>query len=376
MKKIVAVVGARPNYVKLAPILRAAAHPEFAAALRFVVVHTGQHYDEAVTSRVYDDLALPPADHHLGIEPGSAARQLAAVVTRLEAVLLEENPDLVLVVGDVTSTLAAALCADTLGIRIAHVEAGLRSFDRAMPEERNRILTDRLSDILFTTEPVAAENLAREGLADRRIHFVGNVMIDSLDAALPLLKERTILADLGLEAGGRHVLVTLHRPSTVDRPERLEAILDALASVARRRPVLFPLHPRVERRLTEFGLWPRVQRIGRGDAATAGRILAAPALGYLDFLRMTSDAAVVLTDSGGVQEETTALGVPYLTLRGSTERPVTVTHGTNRILGDDPAVIEAAVEKAAAGPRLTRPRPPLWDGNAARRIVVILRDEA
>ncbi len=377
MKKVVAVVGARPNYMKMAPILRAAQRADRAAKLRFVLVHTGQHYDERLTARVFEDLQMPVADHSLAVPPGSSIQQLGTIAARLETTLQQERPDLVLVVGDVTSTLAAALTASSLGIRVAHVEAGLRSFDRRMPEERNRVLIDQLADLLFTTEASAAANLTREGLAHRPIHLVGNVMIDSLRATLPAAQNSKLLAELGLtgENGSRrpYVLVTLHRQSNVDRHQDLQGILAALEALAQSYAVVFPLHPRVESRLTEFGLWSHVETVERRRTPIAGRIWALPPLGYVDFLGLMAKADAVLTDSGGVQEETTGLGVPCLTLRDHTERPITITHGTNRLIGSDPSAIAAAM----AAIRQRQPRselPPFWDGHAAERIVAVLED--
>lgn len=355
MKKIVHVVGARPNFMKIAPIMAAIRAD---GRVRQVLVNTGQHYDENMAGGFFTDLGMPRPDCDLGVGSGSHAVQTARVMMGFETVCLEERPDLVVVVGDVNSTMAAALVAAKLVIPVAHVEAGLRSYDHTMPEEVNRLVADRLSDLLFTPSTDADETLRREGVPDERIHFVGNVMIDTLMQHLPMARLERV-ADRIHVSEGAYAVLTLHRPSNVDDPATLRGILTAVREIARELPVVFPVHPRTRARLAET------------DApAMAGLILTDP-LGYIDFLSLTAHARIVLTDSGGLQEETTALGIPCLTLRTNTERPVTITHGTNRLVGIEPAAILDGYRAALAGPVSTA-RPPLWDGQAAGRIVDVL----
>jgi len=341
----------------MAPVI-AACRAEFGEAEN-VVVHTGQHYDRAMSEVFFTELGVPEADHMLGVGSGSHGEQAARVIERLEPVVRDEQPDLIVVPGDVNSTLAAALCAARSGVPVAHVESGLRSFDREMPEEINRIVVDHLSELLFTHSPEARENLAAEGVPPERAHLVGNTMIDTLVALEDAIRARGAAAALGL-APGAYLLVTLHRPALVDGP-LLAAAMRALADVGREMPVLFPVHPRTRARLGELGL-----------ESQAGVTLAEPA-GYLDFLSLEGDAAAVLTDSGGIQEETTWLGVPCFTLRDNTERPVTLRAGTNTLLGLDPgriAEIPALVGAPGAPPQC----PDFWDGNAAERIASVLAD--
>ena len=357
MLKVINVVGARPNFMKVAPVVEAmrARGSEFSP----LVVHTGQHYDERMSDAFVRDLGLPAPDVHLGVGSGSHARQTAAVMEKFEPVVLEHKPDWVLVVGDVNSTLACALVCSKLGVSVAHVEAGLRSRDRSMPEEINRLLTDQLSDLLLTPSADADRNLLSEGIPAERIRLVGNVMIDSLFKQLERAEGSRVREELGV-AGADYAVVTLHRPSNVDEPATLRGILSALARISQRLPVVFPIHPRTRKNLEEFGLL----------GASEGVRLVEP-LGYLDFLRLYSGARLVLTDSGGIQEETTALGIPCLTLRENTERPVTVELGTNRVVGTDPERIVAEAERAlAGGGRKGASRvPPLWDGRTAPRIL-------
>jgi UDP-N-acetylglucosamine 2-epimerase (non-hydrolysing) len=362
MVKILNVVGARPNFMKMAPIVAALGRRRGEAEQ--VLVHTGQHYDEAMSASFFRDLGMPEPDVNLSVGSGTHAQQTARVMLAFEPVLLAHRPDWVVVVGDVNSTLACALVASKLGVKVAHVEAGLRSGDWAMPEEVNRVLTDRLSDLLLTPSADADENLRREGLGGERIVRVGNVMIDTLFRQRERAQSSRVLDELELTPR-EFAVVTLHRPSNVDDPETLGRIAAALGEVATRLPVIFPAHPRTEARLREFGI-----------ALPAGVRTVAP-LGYLDFLGLWSAARLVLTDSGGLQEETTALGVPCLTLRENTERPVTVTEGTNRIVGSDPARIVGAADEILTGRQTVAGRAPeLWDGRAAERIADALTGRA
>ncbi|MCA1619499.1 MAG: UDP-N-acetylglucosamine 2-epimerase (non-hydrolyzing) [Acidobacteria bacterium] len=365
MLKVINVVGARPNFMKVAPLVEAAGRRagEFAA----VVVHTGQHYDARMSADFFRDLGLPAPDVHLGVGSGSHAQQTAAVMQRFEPVVLEQKPDWVVVVGDVNSTLACALVCSKLGVPVAHVEAGLRSRDRSMPEEVNRLLTDQLSELLLTPSADADRNLISEGIPAERIRLVGNVMIDSLVKHLALSESSDARERFGV-AGADYAVVTLHRPSNVDDPRVLRRVLSALARLSRRLPVVFPIHPRTRKSLADFGL--------DKDEALSGDFRLVEPLGYLDFLRLYSGARLVLTDSGGLQEETTALGIPCLTLRENTERPVTVELGTNRVVGTDEERIVSEAEAALRGAGgAGRPRvPPLWDGRAADRILDALLD--
>jgi UDP-N-acetylglucosamine 2-epimerase (non-hydrolysing) len=361
--RVVNVVGARPNFMKIAPITRAMKTcPEMYPLL----VHTGQHYDFEMSQIFFRDLELPKPDFHLDVGSGSHAVQTAKVMMAFENVLEREKPDLVLVVGDVNSTLGCALVASKLCIPVAHIEAGLRSFDKTMPEEVNRILTDQLSDLLFVSSPEAVENLLREGIAKEKIHSVGNVMIDSLC----LCKEKALASDartrLGFE-GEPYVLLTLHRPSNVDDPTILRNILRSIHQISRRARVLFPVHPRTA---------AQVRRLFDPESGpnSNGIVFTSP-LGRIDFLNLLLGASLVMTDSGGIQEETTFLQIPCLTLRANTERPITVTSGTNRLVGTDPdKILQSAIE-ALSGEWKRGEVPKLWDGHAAERIVEVLRRE-
>ena len=353
--RLVHVLGTRPNFVKMAPVI-AAARERFGAESS-VVVHTGQHYDRGMSEVFFEELGVPEPDHMLGVGSGNHGEQTARVLERLEPVLRDERPDLILVPGDVNSTLAAALCAARLGIPIGHIESGLRSFDRTMPEEINRVVTDHLSELLFLHSPEAEDNLSAEGIGAERFEFVGNTMIDTLVALEARIRERGAARAAGVEPGS-YLLVTLHRPALVDGPLLADAIT-ALEQVAAELPVLFPVHPRTRKMLGERG---------------AGAVRLIDPVGYLDFLSLEADAAAVLTDSGGIQEETTYLGVPCFTLRDNTERPVTVRAGTNTLLGLAPkriAEIPALLGAAAAKP----PHPPdKWDGRAALRVTDVIAD--
>ncbi len=360
--EIIHVVGARPNFMKIAPILAACStHPSF----RSTLVHTGQHYDQAMSTLFFDELGIPRPDVNLDVGSGSHAQQTAAVMQRFEPVLVKQRPDLVLVVGDVNSTLACSLTAVKLGIPVAHVEAGLRSFDRAMPEEINRIVTDAIADLLFVTEASAIANLEREGVDPARVHFVGNVMIDSLLSHRAAAARSDVVERLGLASRGYAVL-TLHRPANVDDPSVLSGILEPLAGLARTMPVVFPVHPRTRAALASQATL----------LATGHGIRLVDPLGYLDFVRLMSDARLVLTDSGGIQEETTILGVSCITIRENTERPITLTSGTNRLAGTSPEGIRRAIDAVLASQASAASAPPLWDGQAATRIAQILEDWA
>jgi UDP-N-acetylglucosamine 2-epimerase (non-hydrolysing) len=349
--RIVYVIGTRPNFVKTAPVIAAlrARFPEG----RHTIVHTGQHYDRLMSEVFFEELGVPAPDHMLEVGSGSHAEQTARTMERLEPVLSAEQPDLVMVPGDVNSTLAAVLTAVKMHIPVAHIESGLRSFDRTMPEEINRIVADEFSEYLFLHSDEAIENLRAEGIADERMHFVGNTMIDTLVALEGRIREADSAVTLGVEPG-QYMLVTLHRPALVDG-ELLPETVERLAALAREMPVVFPVHPRTRKKMEAV------------SSEHPGLLLCEP-FGYIDFLSLIADAGAVLTDSGGIQEETTYLGVPCFTLRDNTERPVTIRAGTNTLLGLDPAAI-AGIPATLAKRQGERPEPPpLWDGHAAERI--------
>lgn len=355
MKRILHVVGARPNFMKIAPIMHEMAkHP---GEFEQILVHTGQHYDANMSQIFFDELDMPKPDVNLEVGSGSHAQQTALIMQRFEPVLLEQKPDWVLVPGDVNSTVACALVASKLGVKVAHVEAGLRSFDRTMAEEINRIVTDHLADLLFTTEPSGNENLYREGIPPEKIHFVGNTMIDTLVRLLPKAEARWpgLQARFGLE---RYVLVTLHRPSNVDDPATLGEIIAALTEISRQAPVIFPVHPRTRQRIVSL----RVE-------LPTDRLLLTEPLGYLDFLALEAHASLVLTDSGGIQEETTYLGVPCLTARPNTERPVTISVGSNRLVSSEASAVAQAAQNLLDRQITRKQVPALWDGLACQRIV-------
>jgi UDP-N-acetylglucosamine 2-epimerase (non-hydrolysing) len=353
--RIVYVVGTRPNFVKTAPVIGAlrARLPEG----RHAIVHTGQHYDRLMSEVFLEELGVPAPDHMLEVGSGSHAQQTARVMERLEPVLEEERPDLVIVPGDVNSTLAAALTAAKMRIPVAHIESGLRSFDRTMPEELNRIVTDQLSDQLFIHSPEASDNLHTEGIPAERIHLVGNTMIDTLVALEERFQAVGSSGRLGVEPS-QYALVTLHRPALVDGP-LLTKTIARLAALAREMPVVFPVHPRTRAMMEAI------------DSEHPGLLLCDP-LGYIDFLSLLADAGAVLTDSGGIQEETTYLGIPCFTLRDNTERPITITAGTNTLLGLDPAAITQIPAALAQRPEITPEPPPLWDGHASERIAEVV----
>jgi UDP-N-acetylglucosamine 2-epimerase (non-hydrolysing) len=345
------VVGARPNFMKMAPIVEEMRKtPE----IQGMLVHTGQHYDQGMSDIFFQELGIPRPEIHLGVGSGTHAEQTARVMTSFEKVCLDERPDWVVVVGDVNSTMACTLVAAKLLIPVAHVEAGLRSNDRTMPEEINRIVTDALADVLFTTSRDADENLKREGVDPSKIFFVGNVMIDTL------LKHREKALSLG-KRSENYALVTLHRPSNVDDPAVFGEILESLREIAEEMTVIFPIHPRTSKRITEFGF-------------DTGKICITKPFGYLEFLNLTSQAKVVLTDSGGLQEETTIMGIPCLTLRNNTERPVTITHGTNMLTGTNRHRILAGFRSVVSGEWRPSGPPELWDGHAAERIVHVIKE--
>ncbi len=355
MTQVLCVAGARPNFMKIAPVMAALAETGIAAQL----LHTGQHYDAAMSDSFFADLGIPRPDHHLEVGSGSHAVQTAEVMKRFEPVLESVRPQAVLVVGDVNSTIACALVAAKRGVRVIHVEAGLRSYDRGMPEEINRVLTDQISDLLFTTEKSALANLQREGIAASRVEFVGNVMIDTLHRNL----ERAVPARTTLgTALAQYAVLTLHRPSNVDDPVTLAALLDVIGDINRTLPVVMPLHPRTRGNIEKFGLMAKLDGL---------HIL--PPVGYLEMLGLMRDARLVLTDSGGIQEETTALGVPCLTLRENTERPITIEEGTNTLVGPDPAAIRAAFADVMESGGKRGRIPEFWDGRAAMRIAQSLK---
>jgi UDP-N-acetylglucosamine 2-epimerase (non-hydrolysing) len=360
--KFLLVAGARPNFMKIAPILEAfRKRREHRPDLEVRLIHTGQHYDPKMSDGFFEDLQIPQPDINLGVGSGTHAQQTARVMMAFEEVCLSERPDWVLVVGDVNSTMACTITAKKLGIRVAHVEAGLRSFDMTMPEEINRLCTDVLADLLFTTDPIADRNLRREGVAEERIRFVGNTMIDTL--LLHLHRARSLPLPEGLRAGEFAVL-TLHRPGNVDHRETLGSLFATIREIARRIPVVFPAHPRTVGRLQEFGLLDQFQD---GDSI---RLLEP--LSYLPFLGLVSHSRMVLTDSGGIQEETTVLGVPCITMRPNTERPITCEIGTNILVGSDPERIRSAAFAVLDGVERKSSIPAMWDGHAAERIVDIL----
>jgi UDP-N-acetylglucosamine 2-epimerase (non-hydrolysing) len=357
--KILVVVGARPNFMKAAPLVESLRSRGFAP----ILVHTGQHYDENMSKVFFRDLGLPAPDVDLGIGSGSHAEQTARIMVAFEKIAIEKRPDLVVVVGDVNSTMACALVSAKLWIPVAHVEAGLRSGDRRMPEEINRLVTDSISDLLLTPSADADENLAAEGVPPARIHRVGNIMIDSLVRCLPRAGESDVLERLSLSPGEYGVL-TLHRPSNVDDPDTLLGIMGAVHRIGERLRIVFSCHPRTLEQLDRIA--------EHGNHARDARVLRVPPLGYLEFLKLVSSSRLVLTDSGGLQEESTFLRIPCVTIRENTERPITVTQGSNVLAGSDPARIERCALQALEDVGARRPVPDLWDGQTAPRIVDVL----
>jgi UDP-N-acetylglucosamine 2-epimerase (non-hydrolysing) len=377
--KIMSIVGARPNMMKVAPLLaELRRHDE----IEPVLVHTGQHYDYSMSQVFFDQLGVPPPDYNLDVGSGPHYAQTAEIMRKFGDLVHQDRPDMVLVAGDVNSTIACALVAAKERISIAHVEAGLRSFDRSMPEEINRILTDALSDLLFTTEESANLNLANEGVAPDKVFFVGNLMIDSLVRALKIARPSSLRSALGLR-GKPYLVLTLHRPSNVDNGDELKRTLEAIAEIAQRIPVVFPAHPRTARNIQATGEATGLSavRVWKGGLLPGRGLWMMPPASYLDFLDLIQHAVMVITDSGGVQEETTFLGVPCLTYRENTERPVTVSMGTNRVVGCDPQqllliALETLDNVHHIQARSAPIRPPLWDGRTAPRIVSILKEAA
>jgi UDP-N-acetylglucosamine 2-epimerase (non-hydrolysing) len=379
VRKVFIIVGARPNFMKAAPLLTALKkYPQF----KVLLVHTGQHYDKEMSDLFFRELRLPPPDIYLNVGSGSHGSQTAKIMMRFEKACLKERPHLIIVVGDVNSTAACALVAAKLFIPVAHVEAGLRSFDRSMPEEINRVMTDHLSDYLFTTCKDGNQNLRREGIPNNRIFFVGNVMIDTLMRYALVARKSEVLEKLLLKKNGklrRYAVLTLHRPSNVDDPYILRGVLQSLCDVARTLPIIFPVHPRTMQKMTSLRIDHLVHYIHHlppgNRSGIYTKILVLPPFGYCDFLRLMSQAALVFTDSGGIQEETTILGVPCLTLRNTTERPVTVREGTNVVVGNDPDRIIRAASNLLKNRTIRKKIPKFWDGKAAERIVNILTKE-
>jgi len=358
LKKIISVVGARPNFMKVAPIHRA--FQNYKDKVKHLICHTGQHYDEKMSKIFFEDLEMPKPDFYLGVGSGSHAAQTANVMIEFEKVLIDEKPDLIIVVGDVNSTIACSLVASKLNIKVAHVEAGLRSFDRSMPEEINRLLTDSISDFLFVSEKSGLENLEREGVDKSKIFFVGNVMIDSLIHHLPKAQASSVLKDYNLEPSN-YILVTLHRPSNVDSEEFSKKLLKLFNTLSEKRKIIFPVHPRTKKNFMSFGFKTENEKI----------ILTDP-IGYIDFLSLTKNAELIITDSGGIQEESTYLGVQCITVRENTERPVTVDVGTNQLIGTNLEEVEKAALKILNGEKKKGSIPELWDGRTAERIAKIL----
>ncbi|MGB9664229.1 MAG: non-hydrolyzing UDP-N-acetylglucosamine 2-epimerase [Ignavibacteria bacterium] len=354
MKKIISVVGARPNYMKVAPIHRA--FLKYSDDVQHLICHTGQHYDANMSKIFFEELELPQPNFYLGVGSGSHAEQTAKIMIEFEKVLLNEKPDLVIVVGDVNSTIACSLVAVKLGVKVAHVEAGLRSFDRTMPEEINRLLTDQIADYLFVTEKSGIENLKNEGISDDKIFFVGNTMIDSLVNYLPKIEKSKILEELNLNPN-EYIVVTLHRPSNVDEPNNLVKIFDQFKKIAEKYKIVFPIHPRTKKSLQS----------SNADYEHPNILLVEP-VGYISFIKLVKNSLIVLTDSGGIQEETTYLKIPCLTLRKNTERPITAEIGTNKLIGTEYNRIAEECFNTINNPPKNSQIPPLWDGKAAERI--------
>jgi UDP-N-acetylglucosamine 2-epimerase (non-hydrolysing) len=361
MKRILSIVGARPNFIKIAPVDKA--FRKYGKAVSHKICHTGQHFDESMSKIFFDELKMPRPDFYLGVGGGSHASLTARTMLELEKVFDTERPDLVIVPGDVNSTLAASLVASKMGIRLAHVEAGLRSFDKSMPEEINRIMTDVVSDYLFVTEHSGIRNLRDEGVDNDRIFFVGNTMIDTLEAHYDLIESSGIVNDMGLTAGN-YILATFHRPTNVDDKEGLKALIDTLGRLAIERRLVFPVHPRTSKNIREFGLQDDIPK----------NLIITPPKGYIEFLSLMRYAELVITDSGGIQEETTYMGVQCITVRKNTERPVTIDVGTNHLVGTDLDKVEKTALDILGGTTKPGRIPEMWDGKAAKRIAEIIMD--
>lgn len=362
MKKIISVVGARPNFIKIAPVAKA--FKKYRKEAKHLICHTGQHFDKRMSEIFFDQLQMPKPDFNLGVGGGSHAEQTARIMLELEKVLAYERPDLVIVPGDVNSTLAAALVASKMGIAIAHVEAGLRSFDKTMPEEINRIVTDVVSEYLFVTEHSGMHNLRDEGMDESKIHFVGNTMIDTLDTHYEAIESCTITNEMGLKPNS-YIVATFHRPSNVDEPDALQELIETLSRLAKERPLVFPVHPRTRKNIQKHQL----------DKIIPKSLIVTEPLGYIEFLSLMRYAELVITDSGGIQEETTYMGVQCITVRKNTERPVTIDVGTNHLVGTLMDKVEKTAMDILSG--ITKPGriPELWDGKAAKRIAEIIMEQ-
>lgn len=361
MKKIISVVGARPNFMKVAPVHRA--FQKYNDKVKHLICHTGQHYDEKMSKIFFEDLGLPHPDFYLGVGSGSHAEQTAKVMIEFEKTLLKEKPDLVIVVGDVNSTVACTLVASKLHIKTAHIEAGLRSFDRTMPEEINRLLTDAISDFLFVSEESGLKNLKKEGIPQKKVFFVGNVMIDSLVHNLSRVESSGVMKKFGLNSS-EFILVTLHRPANVDSEDFIKNLMHLFDKLAEKRKIFFPVHPRTKKNFLDFGFNPQ-----------SNRVLLTDPVGYVDFLALTKNAELIITDSGGIQEESTYLGVQCITVRDNTERPVTTTVGTNHLVGTNLKKVEKAALEILNGNKKKGKIPELWDGKTAERIAEFIVDK-
>lgn len=361
MKKVLSIIGTRPNFIKMAPVCRA--FNAYSGQIKHILCHTGQHSDDKMSGIFFSDLGMPDPDYHLGISSGTHAEQTGRIMKAFEDVLITEQPDLVIVVGDVNSTMACALATVKLHIPVAHIESGLRSGDRTMPEEINRIITDAISDLMFVTEQSGLDNLSREGVPDYKVFFTGNVMIDSLVHLEKKILSSEITRTLKLTKGN-YFLVTFHRPSNVDHQKPLEELIGFLNEIAALKEVIFPVHPRTLKNIREFGL----------ESSVSSRIQLIAPLGYLDFQSLIRDAFMVITDSGGIQEETTFLGIPCATFRDNTERPVTVTTGTNFLCGTDLREVRQVIDGILEGNLKKGAIPELWDGHASERIVNIIAE--
>ena len=359
--KIILVAGARPNFMKIAPLYWGL---QKESSIEFSICHTGQHFDEKMSQTFFNEFDLPKPKYNLGISGGSHAEQTARIMVEFEKILLQENPDLIVVVGDVNSTVACSLTASKLGIKIAHVEAGLRSFDRTMPEEINRIVTDSISDLLFVSEQSGMSHLKHEGIDDKKFFFVGNIMIDTLIHLLPQITESTIAETLHI-SNEKFILTTFHRPSNVDDVKYLNELITFFQNIALYGKIVFPIHPRTKANFEKAGLLEKLESL----------VILTPPLGYIDFVALQKNATLIITDSGGVQEESTWLGVPCVTVRNNTERPITVTQGTNILAGTDLQKVFKEVEKIVLHGKKVSIKPELWDGKAAERILSIIKEK-